>query len=98
MSVTTTLAIKDASAAISNVASIILAAAPYGERSFLFLANPDATITIWVNLTGTTAVAAAQGCIQMLAGTYLMFDSFVPNQAISVIADSGTPNFTCQYA
>src|SRR5262249_24260770 len=92
--------IVDASAALSGTSAVVLAENP--TRQFLFLANTDASIVIWVrvNQAGATSAAAANaaGSFSLAAGAHKEISEFVPTGAISAIAASGTPNLTVYWA
>ena len=99
MSVQTCLSVVDASVTVPSTASTtVLVAATYNIRNFLMVANPDASITVWVNFAGGTAVANGAGCTELTAGQNVFFETFVPTNAITARAASGTPNLTIQYA
>jgi len=64
---------------------------------FVFIVNPSATATLWVNAVGGTAVAAAAGSIPLLAqGNSVVLSAPAPSN-ISIIATAGSTPYTCWY-
>lgn len=62
---------------------------PAGGRSYLFIQNPSASVTLWISVNGDTATAAApctclppRAAREWLPGT-------VPDAAIKAISSSG---------
>lgn len=64
------------------------------SRNYLLIRNPiDATEALWINLTGTAT--AASPSLRLDAGDILTFEgSFVPTNAVSVIAATTGHAFT----
>lgn len=92
MSAQTLAQLIDASANIGVTASTPVAAqsATTNPRQFLLLQNVHATQDIAVNFTGTAALNTA-GSIMLLHGTApIVFETAVPQGAISAIATGAT--------
>lgn len=62
------------------------------NRQGFFIANPNATGSLWVHLWGGTAVANAAGCVEVPAGATLNLDS---TRAASVVHSTTGAAFTC---
>lgn len=59
------------------------------SRQFLFIHNPSTTNSLAVNIIGGTPALNAFGSATLAPGGYLLFDSFVPTNAVTVIGTSG---------
>lgn len=93
MSAQTLAQLTDASANIGVGVSTPLAgqSATSNPRNFLLLQNVHATQDIAVNLTGGTAALNTAGSIMLLHGTApIVFETAVPQGAISAIATGAT--------
>lgn len=92
-------ALTDASSTITTGGTAQEAVASNADRVFLQIVCPlHATESIYFSLVGTAAVDAA-GSIELQAGDSVIYDgTFVPSDAVSVIAaTTGTP-FTIWHA
>ncbi len=76
----------------SGAATPVLAADP--GRTVLILANPDVALPIYVNLVGGTALPHASGSIAIAPQGNLVFDAFVPTNAVTAVTSGGTPILT----
>lgn len=86
--------ITSASGTITIGGTAQAAVAANTARNYLFIRNPiDATEALWVNLTGTAT--AASPSVRLDAGDHWEFDgSFIPTNAVSVIAATTGHAFT----
>lgn len=61
-----------------------------GNRRFLLIENTGAA-NVGVNLAGGTAAIGGTGTLTLPAGAALLFDDWVPQNAINVIGTAGQP-------
>jgi hypothetical protein len=80
----------------TTAAAINLPAAPY---TYISIANPSASATLWVNAVGGTAVANASGSFAIGPGglVWWALPDMPPPMAISIIATGASTPYTCAY-
>lgn len=96
MSAQTLAQLTDASVTASGTPQVAVAAqsASSNPRNFLLIQNVHATNDVAVSFTGTAALNTA-GSIMLLHGTTpLVFETAVPQGAVSVIATAGATPVT----
>jgi hypothetical protein len=89
MTIGRTLLLTNVGIASLSGSSQVLAAKDM-TRSFLLIVNSGAN-TVYVNLTGGTAVASDPGSAPILTNGSLLLDVYAPGNAISIIGTAGQP-------
>lgn len=83
---------KNSSATIAASSASILTANP--TRQYLFIQNTSVANSAAFTLDGTAAVINSAGSIQLSAGSFVQFDTFVPNGPVNAIGSAGSTTLT----
>lgn len=90
MSAITNQQVNDASVTVGASAAVALAA--NAQRQYLTIQNVHATQNVGYTANGTTPVIASAGTFTLTPGQQVIFDTFVPTGAVTVIGSgSSTP-------
>lgn len=87
---------QDFSTALGTSQITALTQAQMANATALLLANPSATGTAYVNMSGGTAAANGAGTTPMAAGTSLLFIDAIPSNNITAIGSTTGMQLTAQ--
>lgn len=87
--------LQDCSGTATNASTSITFA--HRPQVYLYIGNPQAVNTIWINPTGAAAAASTAGSMLIAPGLAIAFDRAVQPGAVKVISPSGNTPYTCWY-